>query len=63
MAPVAEMHRTVDGWEGTLESGVEWKQTIITPYIHHFTAEEMEWYIVGGKVIYPTPTKTDKQAK
>lgn len=52
MAPVAEFHRTIDGWEGTLESGVEFTQTIHTPYIHEFKAEKMHWYIIGGEVVY-----------
>lgn len=50
-APVVEMHETTDGFYGTLESGVQWKQTRITPYLHLFEAEEMRWFIYNGKVV------------
>ena len=51
-APVAEMYQTTDGFHGTLESGVVWKQTIIGPNIHRFEMEQVRWYVIGGEVIY-----------
>lgn len=50
-APVAEFHQTTEGFHGTLESDVEWKQTIITPEIHRFEMEDVDWYIINGKKV------------
>jgi hypothetical protein len=46
------MYETTDGFYGTLTSGVEWKQTRVTPYMHLFQAEEMRWIVYNGKVAY-----------
>lgn len=52
MAPVAELHQTHNGFYGTLESGVEWKQTRITPEVMLFEMEEVKYYVFRDKIIY-----------
>jgi hypothetical protein len=51
-APVVEFYQTETGFYGTLESGVEWKQTIITNKIHLFEMEEVRWLTYEDKVVY-----------
>lgn len=52
-APVAEFHQEHNRFYGTLESGVEWEQRIITPTLHEFRMEEVHWYVINGEVVYP----------
>jgi hypothetical protein len=51
-APVAEFHRTIDGWEGTLTNGIPFTQEIITPNIHEFKMEDMHWFVINGEIVY-----------
>lgn len=52
MAPVAEIHQTYNGFHGTLESGVKWKQTRITPEVMLFEMEEVKYYVFKDRIIY-----------
>ena len=51
-APVAEFHQEYGRFYGTLESGVEWEQKVITPTIHEFKMEEVHWYVINGEIVY-----------
>jgi hypothetical protein len=51
MEPVAEFSQTIEGFEGTLTNGIPFKQTIITPYIHRFQMENVDWFIINGEVV------------
>lgn len=51
-APVAEIHQTSIGFYGTLESGVEWKQTNYGTF-GKLEMEDVCWYVLpDGKTIY-----------
>ena len=51
-APPVEFHQTVNGWEGTLESGVEFSQTYITKDIMIFQMENVKWLTYKDKIVY-----------
>lgn len=51
-APPKTFEFTENGWKGTLESGVEFKQSYITPNIMLFTMEQVKWLTYQDKVIY-----------
>lgn len=51
-APVAEFHETRDGFEGVLESGVQFKQTRITPSLQMFEMEQVKWLTNGKVIVY-----------
>jgi len=52
-APVASFEVTALGeFTGVLESGVEFKQTRITPTLQMFEMEEVKWITNGETIIY-----------
>ena len=50
-APPAEIHQTANGFYGTLESGVEWKQTNYGS-LQRFQMEDVDWITDGKKIMY-----------
>lgn len=51
-APIKEFHIEHNRFYGTLESGVEWEQRVITPSIHEFKMEDVHWLVVNGEIVY-----------
>lgn len=51
-APVSEFHQTLNGFEGTLENGVPFKQTVITSSLQLFEMENVRWITNGKTIVY-----------
>lgn len=56
-SPIAEFHIEHNRFYGTLESGVEWEQRVITSSIHEFKMEDVHWFVINGEIVYPSVVK------